>query len=94
MLKTMLNLNENINMNLYVKLKSFMKLKSIRYQSKKAKVFTPENVQKFCNEASDDQFITLHFMMLYLYCFFFCKIHRSTQEDDITEISKNSLFRD
>lgn len=57
MLKSMINLNENVDINSYKKLKSFLKLQGVGYHSKKAQTFTPENVQQFCNEASDDKFL-------------------------------------
>src|SRR5699024_3808885 len=47
MLRSTLIINNDINIETYSKLKAFLKRKSEGYQAKKAKTFTPEEVQKF-----------------------------------------------
>jgi len=53
MLRSTLLIRHNINIENYSKLKSFLKRKSEGYRPKKAKTFSPDEINKFINEAPD-----------------------------------------
>ncbi|XP_066256701.1 protein tramtrack, beta isoform-like isoform X10 [Euwallacea similis] len=53
MLRSTLIINNNINIEKYEKLRNFLKIKSKGYQSKKAKLFTQEEIDTFLFEAPD-----------------------------------------
>ena len=55
----MIKTNNDIDIGTYLKLKQFLKNKSVGYRPKKAAVFPPEAIQRFLNEAPDDQFLDL-----------------------------------
>lgn len=55
MLKTTLNINNDINIYNYAKLTSFMKQLSKGYQPKKSKVLTSSQIKIFLNEAEDNK---------------------------------------
>lgn len=59
MLKTTLNMNNNININSYKKVISFLKRQSQSFQFKKSKVLTSEEIRKFLNEAPDYKYLDL-----------------------------------
>lgn len=56
-LKITLNVNHNINLGTYSKLRKFVKCQNEGYQVKKAKTFTPSEINKFIDEAPDDQYL-------------------------------------
>ena len=51
MLKSTLNINNNVDISKYSKLRAFLKRKSEGYIPKKAKTFTPEEINKFIKES-------------------------------------------
>ncbi|KAJ8979176.1 hypothetical protein NQ317_018998 [Molorchus minor] len=51
MLKTMINIKNNIDISSYPKLCSFLKLKSTGYKTKKSKILTPEQIKHFLLKA-------------------------------------------
>ena len=53
MLKSTLNINNNVDISKYSKLWAFLKRKSEGYIPKKAKTFTPEEINKFIKESTD-----------------------------------------
>lgn len=53
MLRSTLKLNNGVDIEIYTKLRAFLKRTSEGYQAKKAKTFTPEEINKFINEAPD-----------------------------------------
>src|SRR5436190_10752416 len=55
MLKTTLDINNNIKIYKYDKLTSFMKIQSEGYEAKKSKVLTASQIKTFLNEAEDNQ---------------------------------------
>lgn len=57
MLKTTVNIKDNIDISKYVKLKAFLKRKSEGHRPKKSKVFTARDVENFLNNAPDDTFL-------------------------------------
>ncbi|XP_071569295.1 uncharacterized protein [Temnothorax nylanderi] len=57
MLKSTLIAKQNVNIHSYSKLTAFLKRKSNGFKSKKSKVFTSNEIQKFLNEAPDDQYL-------------------------------------
>lgn len=62
MLKTTLNINNNININKYDRLIPFLKRQSQGYTQKKSKVLTSEQIQKFLNEADDQKYLLIKVM--------------------------------
>lgn len=57
MLKTTINIYETINIAEYFTLSAFMKKQSHGFTSKKSKVLSKEDVNKFLNEAPDDDYL-------------------------------------
>lgn len=57
MLRSTLNMNNGINIENYLKLRAFLKRKSEKHITKKAKTFTPEQLNNFINEAPDDKYL-------------------------------------
>lgn len=57
MLRTTLNIYEEVNIETYLKLRAFLKRRSEGFQSKKANTFTGENINKFLTEAIDHQYL-------------------------------------
>lgn len=57
MLKSTLNIYHNVHIENYTKLLTFLKCKSVGHRPKKAKIFTPDEVNKFIKEAPDDSFL-------------------------------------
>ncbi|XP_049823229.1 uncharacterized protein LOC109606560 [Aethina tumida] len=57
MLKSTLNIYHNVHIENYTKLLTFLKCKSVGHCPKKAKIFTPDEVNKFIKEAPDDSFL-------------------------------------
>src|SRR6202042_2308406 len=54
MLKSTLNIKENIDLQRFTKLVPFLKSKSIGYRGKKSKVLTKEDIARFIKEADDE----------------------------------------
>lgn len=59
MLKSTININENIDITRYSKLVPFLKKKSVGYRSKKSKVLTRDDVQRFLVEADDENYLLI-----------------------------------
>lgn len=57
MLKSTLNLNNNIDISKYIKLTSYLKRQSDGFHSKKSKVLSSEEIEKFINEAPNDKYL-------------------------------------
>lgn len=57
MLKTTLNMHHNVVMDNFTKLRLFLKRKSIGQQTKKAKTFTPDEINRFIEEAPDVKYL-------------------------------------
>ncbi|KAJ8976466.1 hypothetical protein NQ317_012416, partial [Molorchus minor] len=57
MLRSTLIVKNGINIESYEKLRAFLKYKSRNYQAKKAKIFTPEEVKQFLNEAPTNLYL-------------------------------------
>ncbi|XP_011301821.1 uncharacterized protein [Fopius arisanus] len=57
MLKHTINSNDKIDISSYKKLNSFLRLQSTGYKSKQTKVLTPTDIERFLNEAPDNQFL-------------------------------------
>lgn len=54
MLKSTISTNHNIDIKTYLKLTAFLKKQSIGFKSKKSKVLTPNDVEKYLNEAPNE----------------------------------------
>lgn len=59
MLKTMLNLRENIEISNFFKLKTLLKKTNAKYKAKKSDVFSRDDINKFLIEAPDDKFLMM-----------------------------------
>lgn len=57
MLKSTIFLYDAIDISKFASLIAYLKRKNIGYRPKKAKVFTKEDMEKFLNEAPDEQFL-------------------------------------
>ncbi|KAJ8984854.1 hypothetical protein NQ317_013055 [Molorchus minor] len=57
MLKTMINIKNNIDISSYPKLRSFLKLKSTGYKTKKSKILTPEQIKHFLLKTPDREYL-------------------------------------
>lgn len=57
MLRTTLNINNNVNIGNYAKLRAFLKRKSHGYRPRKSKIFTSEEINRFITEAPDNQYL-------------------------------------
>ncbi|XP_024876295.1 uncharacterized protein LOC112457459 [Temnothorax curvispinosus] len=68
MLKTTLNINNNINITEYGRLIPFLKKQSKGYIPKKSKVLTSEQIQKFLNKADDQKYLFYKVAMIFGIC--------------------------
>lgn len=59
MLRSVMNINHNININCYQRLKALMKMQSKGYQPKKAKIFTWNEIKKFIDQAPDEIYLAV-----------------------------------
>lgn len=57
MLRSTLNIHKGIHIENYMKLRALLKRKSEGFQPKKAKTFSPENINNFLTKASDDKYL-------------------------------------
>lgn len=57
MLKSTIFLYDAIDISKFATLIAYLKRKNIGYRPKKAKIFTKEDMEKFLNEAPDEQFL-------------------------------------
>lgn len=58
MLKLVIQIKNNIDISKYNKLISFLKKKNHNFKSVQAKVFTPEQVQRFLKEAPNEKYLS------------------------------------
>lgn len=59
MLRAVLLIKENINIANYLKLKSYLKRKSVGYEAKKSRVFSRNEINEFLRKAPDHDFLLL-----------------------------------
>lgn len=57
MLKSTLNVNNEINIENYPKLRAYLKRKGEGYQAKKSKTFSAEEINKFITESPDNVYL-------------------------------------
>lgn len=57
MLRSTLEINNNVKIENYSKLRAFLKRKAEGFRAKKAKTFTSEEINKFITEAPDDIYL-------------------------------------
>lgn len=57
MLRSTISIHNNTNIDNYSKLRAFLKRKGEGYQAKKSKVFSPEEINKFINDAPDEVYL-------------------------------------
>lgn len=67
MLKSTLAAIENLNIGQYKSLTGFLKKQSQGYQSKKSKVLTSDEIQKFLTEAPDDTWLATKVNKIYIF---------------------------
>ena len=58
-LKTKLKLNEDIDITPWAQLTDFIKTENIGYQPERVKHFTAEQIEKFINEAPDEEWLDI-----------------------------------
>ena len=54
MLKTTIRIFDKIDISTYHQLIAYIKKKNVKHLKKKSKIFTAENVSKFCNDGLDE----------------------------------------
>ncbi|XP_071057093.1 uncharacterized protein [Onthophagus taurus] len=64
MLRTVLNINYNVDISKYMKLRAFLKKQNEGYRAKKSKVFTKEQFDKFLDEAPNDKYLGLKVVLI------------------------------
>lgn len=57
MIKSILKIKNNVDVSKYATLAAFLKRKSDGFQSKKSKILTSNDIERFLNEAPDDQYL-------------------------------------
>lgn len=57
MIKSMLKIRNNVDISEYPKLNAFLKRQSDGFTSKKSKILTSNEVERFLNEAPDDRYL-------------------------------------
>lgn len=65
MVKSTLQINENVDISTYKKLIAFLKRQNDYYEPKKSKVLTMENVLTFLNMAPDDTFLLVKVVLIF-----------------------------
>ncbi|KAJ8985412.1 hypothetical protein NQ317_017041 [Molorchus minor] len=68
MLKTMINIKNNIDISSYPKLCSFLKLKSTGYKTKKSKILTPEQIKHYLLKAPNREYLFTKWVVEKIYC--------------------------
>ncbi|XP_026318551.1 uncharacterized protein LOC113229237 [Hyposmocoma kahamanoa] len=64
MLNATLQTKNNVHINTYAKLIAFLKRSAVGHKSKKSKVFTAANIEKFLNEAPDCTFLAAKVILI------------------------------
>lgn len=59
MLKRTIYRHHNVDISLYSRLSAFLKEKSMGYESKKCKVFSADEIQRFLTEAPDEDYLAM-----------------------------------
>lgn len=57
MLRTTINLKNNVDISKYPKLCAFLKRKSDGYRPKKSKILTPQQIREFLSSAPDEEYL-------------------------------------
>ncbi|XP_044745426.1 uncharacterized protein LOC123307256 isoform X2 [Coccinella septempunctata] len=57
MLRTMMNINDNIDIGNYCKVRAFLKRNSCGYRPKKSKIFSSDEIDNFINNAPDEFYL-------------------------------------
>lgn len=65
MLKSTIQINENMDISQYKKLLAFLKRQNDTYEAKKSQVLTMENVTMFLKEAPDDKFLLMKVVLIF-----------------------------
>jgi integrase len=79
MLKTMLNVKENIDVRKFPKLVPYLKNKSVGYRGKKSKILTQEDISKFIEEAADEKNLLKKVMNIHIILY----INKANNNDSI-----------
>lgn len=81
MLKSVINIREDIDISKFPKLLAFLKRRNERFKPKKSRILTSEQVDQFLREAPDDKYLMLKVNLeICLYSEilrnqFFCRLH-------------------
>ncbi|KAL0851950.1 hypothetical protein ABMA28_000232 [Loxostege sticticalis] len=65
MIKSMLKIRNNVDISEYPKLNAFLKRQSDGFTSKKSKILTSDEVEKFLNEAPDDRYLATKVALIF-----------------------------
>lgn len=67
MLKSTLNIKENIDVTKFMKLVPYLKKKSVGHQAKKSKILTGEQVNQFITEADNEHYLLMKVIFAIFY---------------------------
>src|SRR3978361_485955 len=65
MLKSTLNVKENVDVRKFPKIVPYLKNKSVGYPGKKSKVLTREDITKFLEEADDGTYLLMKVVLIF-----------------------------
>lgn len=84
MLKSTLNIKENVDIAKFTKLVPFIKQQAVGYRAKKSKVFTREEISKFITEAPDEIYLFLKTVLI-------IGISGACRRDELTKLTVNDI---
>ncbi|CAK1580078.1 unnamed protein product [Parnassius mnemosyne] len=65
MIKSMLKIRNNVDISEYSKLNAFLKRQSDGFATKKLKILTSNEVERFLNEAPDDRYLATKIALIF-----------------------------
>ncbi|CAK1597504.1 unnamed protein product [Parnassius mnemosyne] len=65
MIKSMLKIRNNVDISEYPKLNAFLKRQSDSFTTKKSKILTSSEVERFLNEAPDDRYLATKVALIF-----------------------------
>ncbi|KAJ8683656.1 hypothetical protein QAD02_019448 [Eretmocerus hayati] len=86
MLKSTMMIEQRIDMGTYCKLKSWIKAKHSNYKAKKAKVLSPQHINKFIDEAPDNKYLAIKVALI-------LGITGACRRDELYRLTTNNFKR-